>query len=259
MQRYRMYVDEVGNPSMKKPEGREQYLSLSGIVISDDAVKNQLTPEFDRLKRTFFQTDPDEHVIFHRKEIALKKPPFNVLSDPASEKAFNDDFLAVIERLPFSLITVVIDKAEHLRRYVAWREDPYYYCTLVLLERYLQLLEHENAVGDLLAEARGAAEDLRLKNAFRTICEKGDGYAPANLCSRRLTTKELKVKRKQDNVAGLQLADLVAFPSYLSMRTARCGEEMKENFNRLVIPIIEKKYRRNWYGRVEGVGKKWLP
>lgn len=259
MKRYRMYVDEVGNSSLKKPEGREQYLSLSGVVIADDAVKGQLTPEFDRLKRTFFQADPDEVVIFHRKEIVQKKAPFDVLSDGGVEKAFNDDFIAVLGNLPFSLITVVIDKAEHLRRYAVWREDPYYYCTLVLLERYLRLLERDNAIGDLMAEARGSAEDLRLKNAFRSICEKGDGYAPADLCSRRLTTKELKVKRKQDNIAGLQLADLVAFPSFLSIRIARCGEQMQENFNKIVVPIIEKKYHRNWYGKVEGVGKKWLP
>src|SRR5262249_46587572 len=130
MERYRMYVDEVGNPSMKKPEGPEQYLSLSGIIISNDAVKHQLTPAFDRLKRTFFQSDPDDVVIFHRKEMALKKPPFNALVDPALEQAFNEDFLAVLGKLPFTLITVVIDKAEHLQRYAVWREDPYYYCTL---------------------------------------------------------------------------------------------------------------------------------
>jgi hypothetical protein len=45
------------------------------------------------------------------------------------------------------------------------------------------------------------------------LLEKGSGYADAAQIGGALTSRQLKVKQKSNNLAGLQLADLVAHPS----------------------------------------------
>jgi hypothetical protein len=45
----------------------------------------------DQLKRAFFQHDPDEPVIFHRKELVNRRSPFHSLRDSETEQRFNTE------------------------------------------------------------------------------------------------------------------------------------------------------------------------
>lgn len=92
-------------------------------------------PKIEAIKALYFGSYPDTPVIFHRKEMVDRKYPFDPLRDPAIEKRFNADLLALLTTLEYKVITVVIDKSNHLNRYVVWRQDPYHYCPEVLLER----------------------------------------------------------------------------------------------------------------------------
>ena len=67
--------------------------------------------------------------------------------------------------------------------------------------------------GDVIAESRGGKEDRRLKESYARLLEKGSGNADAAQIGGALTSRQLKVKQKSNNLAGLQLADLVAHPS----------------------------------------------
>ncbi|MZP56757.1 MAG: hypothetical protein GT600_15035, partial [Bacteroidales bacterium] len=64
-----------------------------------------------------------------------------------------------------------------------------------------------------MVESRGAKEDMRLKRSFRRIMESGTHNLSAEDLSTHLTSLELKVKSKQANIAGLQVADMVAHPA----------------------------------------------
>ncbi len=93
------------------------------------------------------------------------------LRDPQIEKQFNNDLLTLLHELEYTVITTVIDKLEHQRRYTAWRYDPYHYGLAVLAERYIFWLEQRNATGDVMAESRGG--DVRtisehLQNIFKS-------------------------------------------------------------------------------------------
>ena len=82
----------------------------------------------------------------------------------------------------------------------------------VLLERYCGFLHFYNAKGDVLAESRGGIEDKQLKVAYKTIYEGGTQFREFTFFQNVLTTKEIKLKPKTANIAGLQISDLVAHP-----------------------------------------------
>jgi hypothetical protein len=71
-----------------------------------------------------------------------------------------------MQTLPYIVNTVLIDKHEHAKRYGEWQYNPYHYCMLALVERYVLWLNRQRLTGDVLAESRGKSEDKALKAAF---------------------------------------------------------------------------------------------
>lgn len=183
------------------------------------------------------------------------------MADPAVSKAFDEEFLQLLEKWDYKIIGVVIDKQEHNTNYAAtWKYDPYHYCQEILLERYKLFLNIKNSTGDVMIESRGGKEDMRLKKSFRTLMDKGTNYLTAEELNRRITSKELKVKAKGANIAGLQLADLIAhsvrryaFKSVLRM------DDGKSTFSDSIIEILVAGKFFKYKGRIYGYGIKKLP
>jgi hypothetical protein len=196
----------------------------------------------------------------HRKELVNRRPPFAVLQNSEIERAFNNSLLHLLQTLEYTVITVVIDKLEHQQRYQVWRYDPYHYALAVLVERFVAWLREHNAVGDVMAESRGGKEDLRLKASFQRISERGTEYVRPDEFAHWFTSKQLKVKSKSNNIAGLQLADLIAHPSFKATWARNSGQELSDNFGGQIARILEtQKYYRNYRGKIDGWGRKWLP
>jgi len=259
--KYRLYVDEVGNSDLKSShDPNHRYLSLTGVIIDLAYVRDVLHDEMERLKREFFGDHPDEPVILHRKQLVNRRYPFAALRDPLVERAFNARILQLLEQWEYVAITIVIDKLRHLEQYQVWRYDPYHYCLEVLLERYVLWLQDRMSCGDVMAESRGGKEDRRLKTSFARLYTEGSDYIPADRWQRRLTSTQLKVKPKAANVSGLQLADLIAHPSYRATRARRNNEALPANFGGQIAKILEaSKYRRSPHGQIDRWGRKWLP
>ncbi len=257
----RMYVDEVGNADLNASQDpNHRYLSLTGVVFELDYVDRVVAPALEALKRRYFNSHVDEPLILHRKELVNRKYPFQALRDSQVEAAFNTELLALLERFQYKVITAVIDKLEHCQRDPEWRHHPYHYCQEVLLERYVSSMARVGKVGDVLAESRGTRPDRELKSAYQDIHAKGTEWVSPEVFQRHLTSKELKIKKKSDNIAGLQLADLIAYPSFKATLLRQKGEPLPENFSGRVAAILEAgKYRRSPAGRIEGWGRKWLP
>jgi len=75
-----------------------------------------------------------------------------------------------------------------------------------------------------------------------------------------LSSKKLKIKPKDRNITGLQLADLIAHPSALYVRQRLNGESFRNTFgNRIVEILVESKYHRDNSGLIVGRGIKFLP
>jgi hypothetical protein len=202
--KYRMYVDEVGNSDLgASQDPNHRYLSLTGVVLELGYVDAVVFPTIEGIKRKYFNSHPDDPIILHRKELVNKKPPFVALHDPNVEAAFNDELLQAIRTLDYTVFTVVLDKLEHQQKYQTWRFDPYHYCLLIVVERFVLWLRRGNAVGDVMAESRGGKEDRRLKDSFERVYDRGSNYLARQEFVRHLTSRQLKVKAKSNNIAGL--------------------------------------------------------
>lgn len=259
--KHRMYVDEVGNSDLNASDDpNHRYLSLTCVITSLAHIQNIIHPRMEKLKADFFNSHPDDPLILHRKELVNQKPPFQALKDPEVANRFNDELLALLRESQFTVLTVVIDKKEHRDRYNTWRYDPYHYCLAVVLERYVKWLEKHGVPGDVLAESRGGKADMRLKESFHGVYKNGTDYIDAQRFQNSLTSSQLKVKSKSNNIAGLQLADLIAHPSYKAVLARKEKKELAKNFGGTIATILEaSKYDRSLSGSIEGWGTKWLP
>ena len=78
----------------------------------------------------------------------------------------------------------------------------------------------------------------------------------------RLTSKELKIEPKRANIAGLQLADLIAHPSRREILLEKdlLSDERKVFGDQICRILRRDKYLRNQRtGQIWGYGKKLLP
>lgn len=259
---YRIYIDETGNHDMNHvQELNQRFLALTGVIIETNNNMDVIQPDLDNLKRKYFKIDPDIDVILHRKEIINHCPPFNSLKDEKIRNRFNKDILDLLRKWDFHVITVVIDKLAHREKYIVWQYQPYHYCLAVMLERYVLFLHYRNNKGDVMVESRGGKEDLKLKSSFSGLYESGTAKIPAGRWQERLTSCELKAKPKEANIAGLQVADLIAHPSRREILLENhLIQDSRDIFgDQITTILLESKYLRSPRGKIQGYGKKLLP
>lgn len=246
MTKFRMYVDEVGNPDLGNSDNpNHRFLSLTGVIIDLDYVKNVLHQEMEALKVRHFGSHPDEPIILHRKELLRGKPPFHNLKAPDRRQVFDEELLDHLGKWQYWVITVCLDKKKHKDTYNVWRYDPYHYCMIVLLERFNFWLNRHATKGDVMAESRGGKEDMRLKVSFHRLWKQGTDYVDPDKFQESFTSSQLKVKPKTSNVSGLQLADIIAYPSRAEILNEEnlLGRSLAP-FSKQVIKILQSKYDR---------------
>lgn len=263
MSLYRIYIDEVGNHDLTHADDPNQrFLSLTGVILESGYTLHVLKPEMDQIKREFFQDDPDEPVIFHRKELVNKRPPFHPLRDAQIEQKFNTALLMALARWDYQVITVVIDKKAHRDQYQVWHYHPYHYCMAVLLERFVLFLHYSGSRGDVMVESRGGKEDGKLRESYNRLYQRGTDNIPVERWQQCLTSNELKVKPKSANISGLQLADLVAHPSRrdVLLHYSLIVDD-RDIFGDQICAILRqsKYYRNRRTGQIDGYGRKLLP
>jgi len=255
--KYRIYIDEVGNSDLDSSEdSNHRFLSLTGVIVDLEHIEKIIHPEMEALKAKFFRHHPDDPVIFHRKEMLNAKGSFEVLRDRKIRQQFDEELLGRLRAWEYKVVSVCLDKKRHKETYTVWRYDPYHYGLAVLLERFVFYLERVGAVGDVLAESRGGNDDRRLKDSFARLWEKGSEYVSPDRFQKVLTSKQLKVKPKINNISGLQLADLVAHPSRNEiLREQKLLDRPPAPFAQQVIQVLQVKYDQDG-GRI--FGKKFL-
>jgi hypothetical protein len=244
MSLYRIYIDEVGNNSMKvAPNQLDNYLTLSGVIVESNYYINTLQPQIEALKKKYFGYHPDEPIIFHRSEIAYNKAPFEALANTEIKQAFDEEFLTLIKNWEYCLVGVLLDKQAHCAMFEFWKNNPYHYCLEVIVELYHKFLSQNNAKGDVLIESRGGKEDMQLKTAFTQIYNSGTHNLDAKHIQEHLTSKQIKIKPKVANIAGLQLTDLLVYPCHRHiLKHYGLMDYNKETFSEKIIEIIQHKF-----------------
>lgn len=212
MQTHRIYIDESGDHTYKNVSNlATRYLALTAVVVVKSHYDVAIHPALEALKRKHFSYDPDNPVILHRSDIIKQRRWFGVLQDPVRRQAWANDIIAFIQSLQAQLFTVVIDKDVHKQNFPQDAFDPYDYALAVLLWRIRGYLHLQSSQADVLAEARGKAEDRQLQSAYHKLRTAGGGsYGAAADYRQVYPDADLIIRRKDQNVAGIQIADLLA-------------------------------------------------
>lgn len=261
--KYRLYIDEVGNHDLGKCDNFDnRFLSLTGVLISLSHVREVVHPEMERLKYVHFGHHPDNlPLIFHRKELVNANHPFEKLRDLDNREHFNKDFLDHLARWKYKVFSVCIDKKTHRDGYI-WQYPPYHYCLEVLMEKCVQYLARiPSSKLDVMIEARTKPLDKALKKCYKNIYDCGTTYVNSDRYKHFLTSNEIKIKPKIMNIAGLQLADLIAHPSNKEI-LADFGV-LNDNgipvkiapFAKEICGVLQNKYDQ-WNGNI--YGKKFI-
>ena len=241
--RYRLYIDESGDHTYKNLEfvGR-RYLALLGVGIETQYYRTEFQPKLESLKQLHFPHNPDEPIILHREDIYNRRRCFGVLFDDETNIKWERGFNEFIKEASLTLFLVVIDKKHHKETYGEAAIHPYHLAMTFLLERYKGFLNRTNSKGDVMAESRGKKEDQELANVYHYIWNNGTYYNNAKGFQNVLTSKNLKIKRKTANIAGLQIADLLAHPTKMHLLESRDKINWRMCFGKSLVPAFECKF-----------------
>lgn len=121
-------------------------------------------------------------------------------------------------------------------------------------------LEENNARGDVLLESRNKPDNKALEKIYKEIYCNGTkkNASQVDMTSLRfqsvLTSKSLKFKNKSENIAGLQIADLLANPLKCKLLLLEENLNTFSNFSELLYNKIENKIRSDNAGKKVGYG-----
>ena len=160
---------------------------------------------------------------------------------------FYAELNALMRALDYQVIACVIKKDEHYERYGLAAIDPYMLSLNVLVERFCFEVGDQPSGGLIVAEKRDPTLDHELELAWLNLRIQGTRYMQARTISQRIAA--LNSRSKEENIAGLQLADLVVSPIGRYVLGKRTYEDWE---------IIEAKFRRR-KGNYRGAGLVVLP
>jgi hypothetical protein len=136
----------------------------------------------------------------------------------------------LISAMPFTLFLTCVRKQAHADKYGPYAYSPYNIALEFTMERVLHFLQNSGETElPIVAEARGKKEDADLERVFFRILSQGTRYHLADQFKR--LTCPLVFRSKKDNIAGVQVADLCAYPCarHVLGRSDRAYEIVKKH------------------------------
>jgi len=203
------FFDECGDHSLDQIDKDFPLFVLSTVIVERAVYQEQIIPALGRLKMRFWN---HEGVNLHSRDIRRAYGDFAFMQVPAKRIAVLESISSLMKELDFTLFVTAISKQKHKDRYGASATNPYEIALTYTFERVLHFMECRGEVSlPVVAEARGKNEDNELEAAFHRLLTSGTKF---NSSDRFQKLKcPISFRRKTDNIAGLQIADLCAYPS----------------------------------------------
>jgi len=247
-----LYIDETGDHSLSKIDKSYPIFVLSGVIVDEDYHDGQLTEQLNAFKERHFET---KNIVLHSKEMTHPQSARNKLymkfMNKDFRKAFYKDFEIFLRRSNVSIVACVIMKNKHFANYGLEAKDPYLLSFDNLVNRLVFDLNDEQR-GRIVAESRNSVLDNQLEIAYLTARVEGTNKVqPAEL--KLKLESAIQFRQKSDNIAGLQIADMVASPvaRHFLNKPERSGHQLSYE------SVFSKV--RNINGRWENIGITILP
>ena len=247
IRRFRLYVDETGTESKSDLHDRNnRFLCLVGVAIDQTHVRSAASA-LDELKRRHFDPDPDDPpLVFHRSDVVKGRGRFGSLQDPSRREAFGRAWLAMLAEIDFVAVAIMVDKLKMHHLEPTADRSPYIYAMERLVERFVLFLDRHDAVGDVMPERRQSKQNTALQDAYAAVWHSGTEALDATFVRSRLPSGELKFRGKDENVAGLQIADSLAHPCSKIIRATADPEIRLSPFEAAIRALLfDEKFDRH--------------
>ena len=208
--RYHLYIDECGDHNLETFNPTFPIFTLCGILVRDDKV-SLLEEQVLALKQTFWG---DRQIILHSRNIRKCQNGFEFLFDLDVKRRFYEAVNSLLSQKDvYVIVSCSILKEPYIRQF-GKLNDVYGQSLSFVLERAIFCVDNccNDGGGRILAivERRGKREDRNLQNYYGQLLEKGTYWVTAERMKSRMTGLDFKWKR--EDIAGLQIADLIAYP-----------------------------------------------
>ena len=209
--KYYLFIDECGDHNLVKYDPAFPVFTLCGILVSRDNLYS-LNNDFKKLKLEIFgNTD----IVIHSVDIRKWRGAFIVLKDEALRMKFFNGIERILSQNDAYIIVSCTILKEQLNKFCVRgeEEDVYGLSLSYLIERSIfcvDNLTYSNPDITIIVERRGKKEDAKLLNYYNGLRNRGTKWITPERLRSRIGRFEFKYKR--DNIIGLQIADLIAYP-----------------------------------------------
>jgi hypothetical protein len=232
-----LFLDESGDHSLDKIDPTYPVFVLGGLIVDEQYADSVLSERVRRLKIDLFGRDG---IILRTADIRRNRNGFEALKDAGFRQRFYSAINELMRDLDYQVAACAILKDDHLRRYGVSALDPYLLSLNVVIERFCFEFGGNNQIGKIIAERRNPVLDKQLDLAWRNLLISGTQYVQGVQISRRISG--LTLRRKSENIAGLQLADLITSP----IGRYVLGKHSHEDWT--IISSKFRSYRGSWRG-----------
>ena len=235
-----LFLDESGDHNLTVIDSNYPVFVLGGVIVDEDYADGPLGEAFDDFKgRVFGRTD----IVLHTADIVRNRNGFEGLKDAGFRRRFYNELNDLMQKLPYEVMACVIRKKDYFERYGSNAIDPYRLGLRVMVESLCNAVGSGTGRGAIIMEKRGEALDQDVEDTWRILRTRGSRYTEADVI--RETIGPLELRDKKENIAGLQLADLVLTPIGRHM----LGKPDKDDWQ-----IVSQKFRRGPAGNADNHG-----
>jgi len=207
--KYYLFIDESGDHGLTTLSADFPVFLLCGILVSEVNYE-KIRQSFNALKHSVWK---NKEVIFHSRDIRKCEKEFQVLFDMELKQRFYLELNNIIKESNYSIIASAINKDKYIKRFGRLSNDVYELALSFIIERsifYLDEIKTKDKQLEIIIEKRGKGEDKKLDEHFQRLLSRGTGYVSAERI--KSYGMEIFFKSKRENINGLQLADLIAYP-----------------------------------------------
>ncbi|MCQ2369490.1 MAG: DUF3800 domain-containing protein [Paludibacteraceae bacterium] len=206
--KYYLFLDECGDQNLVDFDPEFPIFTLCGIVVSDEQLR-KLETQIKELKNKFWG---EKQIILHSRDIRKCQNGFEILLDLNVKKEFYSCVNQILGQDIYTIICCAILKEPYIRQY-GKLNDVYALSLSFIMERtvfFLDSLKQESIELNTIIERRGKKEDNALLAYYNQLMDKGTYWVESSRIKKYFKTFEPKYK--SENVTGLQIADLIAYP-----------------------------------------------
>ena len=240
-----LFLDESGDHNLSVIDPQYPMFVLGGVIMEVDYAKGALNDALNDFKRRMLGR---ADVVLHTADNIRNRNGFERMKDAGFRAEFLAGMNALMRGADYRVVACAVHKTAHLARYGFDAVDPYMLSLDVLVERFCLDVGHVARGGIIIAEKRDPVLDRELDLAWLSLKVSGTRFVQAHEIDYRMGG--LLLRAKSENIAGLQLADLVVSPIGRHV----LGKTDKEDWR-----IVESKFRRSAKGKIDGYGLVCLP